>query len=191
MLEGFQFVTDEHPQGPVASLLVVENLEIIEQGACQLEAGPPASAVKQLRLNAAPERFHHRVAVCRPDLSQRRSGPVRRLLRPRCRVATMPPLDVQKTTRYLVAMAASRGTEQTYGTILRELDDRVTATREEYLAAARNRYRVMRQAADGGMSQRAIGDLMDISKQRVQQILAAGAPSQGSTRNSQGSTREF
>jgi hypothetical protein len=74
-------------------------------------------------------------------------------------------------------MAANRGIQQTYGTMLRELDDRVTATREEYFAATRDRYRVMRQAADEGMSQRATGDLMDISKQRVQQILAAGEPS--------------
>jgi hypothetical protein len=45
VVEGLIFVGGEHPEGAVAALAVVEDLDVFEDGVGEFEAGAPAFAV--------------------------------------------------------------------------------------------------------------------------------------------------
>ena len=57
-----------HPaQGAAPTTAVVSDLEVLEDGVGQLDAGPPALAVEQLDLHPRPERLDHGVVEAVPD----------------------------------------------------------------------------------------------------------------------------
>jgi hypothetical protein len=60
-VEVFIFDRGEHPECAVASLTVVEDLEVFEDRVGEFDACPPALTVEQLGLHSAPERFDDRV----------------------------------------------------------------------------------------------------------------------------------
>jgi hypothetical protein len=56
-------VAHEHARGRVASLAVVEDLEILEDRVGEFEAGAPALPAWQFGLHPVPERLHQGVVV--------------------------------------------------------------------------------------------------------------------------------
>ena len=55
-LAGLELDRAEHAQGAVATLAVMEDLEVFEDGVGELDAGPPAVSVEQLDLHPGPDR---------------------------------------------------------------------------------------------------------------------------------------
>ena len=52
------------------SLPIVEDLDVVEDGIGELEAGPPPLAIQEFDLHARPEAFHHRVIKRVADRSE-------------------------------------------------------------------------------------------------------------------------
>jgi hypothetical protein len=65
-----------YPEGAVTPLAVVEDLEVLEHGVAQLDAGAPLLAVEHLGLRASPERLDCGVVEAVP----RSSPPTRPVL---------------------------------------------------------------------------------------------------------------
>jgi len=61
VVDSLVFDRGSHPEGGVAALTVVQDLEVFEDGVGNLDAGAPALAVQQLNLEAIPERLDHGV----------------------------------------------------------------------------------------------------------------------------------
>jgi len=59
----------------VAALAVVEDLDVLEDGVCQLDPGPPAFPVEDLDLESRPEGFDDGVVETVADLSHRWQQP--------------------------------------------------------------------------------------------------------------------
>jgi hypothetical protein len=65
----------EHTQRRVTPLAIVENLQVLEDGAGQLDARAPARPIEQFDLHSTPERFDHRVVETITDGTHRRQQP--------------------------------------------------------------------------------------------------------------------
>src|SRR5215208_2106804 len=58
---GLELYRGQHAEAAVASLPVVEDLQVLNDRVGELDAGGPASLVEDFGLHPAPERFDHRV----------------------------------------------------------------------------------------------------------------------------------
>ena len=67
VVDSLVFDGGAHPEGGVASLPVVEDLEVLKDGVGQFDAGAPPLPVQQFDLHASPERFDDSVIEAVPD----------------------------------------------------------------------------------------------------------------------------
>ena len=65
----------EHTQRRVTPLAIMEDLEVFEDCAGQLDARAPTLPIEEFDLHLAPKRFHHRVVVAITDRTHRREQP--------------------------------------------------------------------------------------------------------------------
>jgi hypothetical protein len=64
VMDSLVFDRGQHPAGAVTA--VVEDLKVLEHGACEFDSDPPSLTVEELDLHASPEGFDRRVASASP-----------------------------------------------------------------------------------------------------------------------------